>query len=210
MRKTGNRDWHVILVDNGGNSTLERFADRDDITVLATPHSLGFAEANNFALTHGPIHGDFVCFLNQDTVSNEDWLEACADCLRRDPSIGAVSPLITNYDATDWDEAFRTCARANAALSDRLREGVSADTSDLPPFVPVPEITAAAMVVRVEALRKSGPFDPIFGSYYEDYDLCRRIAAAGYQVGICTRGRVGHFGGSVSTDRTTSQRQVPL
>ncbi|MGQ9761964.1 MAG: glycosyltransferase family 2 protein, partial [Thermogutta sp.] len=47
-----------------------------------------------------------------------------------------------------------------------------------------------------------------YGSYYEDYDLCRRIAAAGYQVGICTRGRVGHYGGSVTVDRQTYIRRA--
>ncbi|WP_460166659.1 glycosyltransferase family 2 protein [Thermostilla marina] len=201
-------EWHLILVDNGGNNSLEPYVSQSNVTFLATPRPLGFAEANNFALVNAKIDGELVCFLNQDTVSNEDWLGACADCFRRDPSIGAVSPLITNYDGTDWDEAFRACARADAALMECLAEGVSADPSDLPPFIPVPEITAAAMVVRVEALGKSGPFDPIFGSYYEDYDLCRRIAAAGYRVGICTRGRVGHFGGSVSTDRAAAQRRA--
>jgi GT2 family glycosyltransferase len=117
-------------------------------------------------------------------------------------------PLITNYDGTAWDEAFLTCAKADRKLASRLQQGLHADLSDLPEFIPVPEITAAAMVIRKEALLKAGPFDPIYGSYYEDYDLCRRIARAGYQVGICTRGRVGHYGGSVTTDRAAYCRRA--
>lgn len=200
--------YEVILVDNGGNSALEVYADRRNVHIIKTPRGLGFAEANNYALVHGGVRGNMVCFLNQDTASGPGWLDACAGLLERRSDIGAVMPLITNYDGTAWDEAFGTCARAAPSLAARLTAGPQADLSDLPEFVAVPEITAAAMVVRTAALLKAGPFDPIYGSYYEDYDLCRRIAAAGYQVGICTRGRVGHFGGSVTSSPAAYRRRA--
>lgn len=208
LREACRGDWRVILVDNGGNTRLAPYAAWPNVTLLQTPRSLGFAEANNFALVQGDIRGEAVCFLNQDTVSGPGWLDACVALMKRQPDIGAVMPLITDYGGTAWDEAFRTCARASRELSARLEQGVTAELSDLPPFVPVPEITAAAMVVRTAALAQAGPFDPIYGSYYEDYDLCRRIAAAGYAVGICTRGRIGHYGGSVTTDRAAYLRRA--
>ena len=201
-------ECEVILVDNGGNSALEVYVDRPNVRIIRTPRTLGFAEANNYALVHGGVDGKVVCFLNQDTLSGPGWLDACVDLMNRRADIGAVMPLITNYDGTDWDEAFRTCAKAAPNLAARLAAGPQADLSDLPEFVAVPEITAAAMVVRTEALLKAGPFDPIYGSYYEDYDLCRRIAAAGYQVGICRRGRVGHYGGSVTSSPAAYRRRA--
>lgn len=199
----------LVLVDNGGNTCIDSLdLTGFDAMVLRCERPMGFAEANNFALLNGSLDSEFVCFLNQDTISREDWLSACIGVLRADESIGAVMPLIENYEATAWDEAFLTCCRATPALHERLSRGVFARTDDFPPFMEIPEITAAAMVVRTEALLKAGPFDPIYGSYYEDYDLCRRIAQAGYKVGICTRGRVGHFGGSVTTDRRTYARRA--
>ena len=208
LRQACAGDCEVILVDNGGNSGLEAYGELWNVQLIKTPRSLGFAEANNYALVHGGTGGNAVCFLNQDTVSGVGWLDACVELLESRSDIGAVMPLITNYDGTAWDEAFGTCARAAPRLAARLAEGLQADLSDLPEFVAVPEITAAAMVVRTEALLKAGPFDPIYGSYYEDYDLCRRIAAAGYQVGICTRGRVGHFGGSVTNSAAAYRRRA--
>ncbi len=198
----------LILVDNGGNSRLESYSALSNIEILTTPSNLGFAEANNYALVHGNILAEAVCFLNQDTLSRSGWLEACLACLQEDPAVGAVMPMIENYEATDWDAAFRTCCKAEPRLWARVQEGVNAGFDDFPPFVAVPEITAAAMMVRRDALLKAGPFDPIYGSYYEDYDLCRRIAAAGYKVGICTRGRVGHFGGSVTTSGRAYRRRA--
>jgi GT2 family glycosyltransferase len=167
-----------------------------------------FSEANNYALINGGMGSEYVCFLNQDTISREDWLSACLEVMNQDEQIGAVIPLIENYEGTAWDEAFVTCARANPDLYARVQQGVEVSFHHLPAFIEVPEITAAAMVVRTEALKKAGPFDPIYGSYYEDYDLCRRIAAAGYKVGICTRGRVGHYGGSVTTDKKAYRRRA--
>ncbi len=61
---------HLVLVDNTGNTILD---DLDftgfDYEVISTPHPMGFAEANNYALSHASYLEKFVLFLNQDTVS---------------------------------------------------------------------------------------------------------------------------------------------
>jgi GT2 family glycosyltransferase len=199
----------LVLVENDG-SACGGAVDLGGVEakVLRPPRPMGFAEVNNFALRHIEFDTEAVCFLNQDTVTRQAWLHACLDCLEADATLGAVMPLIENYDGTGWDEAFLTCAKASPGLYAALQQGVGACVEHLPPFIAVPEITAAAMVVRTEALVKAGPFDPIYGSYYEDYDLCRRISAVGYKVGICTRGRVGHYGGSVTTDQRAYLRRA--
>jgi hypothetical protein len=73
----------------------------------------------------------------------------------------------------------------------------------------VPKVTAAAMLVRTQALVRSGPFDPIFRTSggYEDDDLCRRIRLAGYRVGVCGRGRAWHYtASSLVTDASRHHR----
>jgi GT2 family glycosyltransferase len=40
------------------------------------------------------------------------------------------------------------------------------------------------MMIRREAWDAVGGFDPRFFLYYEDIDLCRRVRAAGWEVGI--------------------------
>ncbi|MFO1092543.1 MAG: glycosyltransferase family 2 protein [Planctomycetaceae bacterium] len=75
-------------------------------------------------------------------------------------------------------------------------------------FYDVPQVSAAALVVRTSALEQAGPFDPIFGSYYEDYDLCRRLRAAGYRVGICSRGVVYHYNGSSTTTAAAQSKRM--
>ncbi len=56
-------------------------------------------------------------------------------------------------------------------------------------------------------LAEVGGFDPIFGSYCEDYDLCRRIREAGYQTGVVPASRIGHFDGSATRTRQAELRR---
>jgi GT2 family glycosyltransferase len=203
LRQASSERLRLILVDNVGNTVLD---DLDlsafDAIRLTCEWPMGFAEANNFALVNGGTQGKYVCFLNQDTTSGDGWLDACIALMRERPDLGAVSPLLHTSDGESWDEGFRECARKSAELWRRLEDG-----EELDPWHEVPTITAAAMVVRTDLLREVGPFDPIYGSYYEDYDLCRRITAAGKRIGICTRARVRHFGGSVSVDPEARRRR---
>jgi len=198
----------LVLVDNVGNSCIESVAVEGlDPIVLRCNEPLGFAEANNFALQQIDWDTEAVCFLNQDTTSGEGWLTACVECLRRDPQLGAVSPMIRTYDWQDWDPAFRDCAKDSPQLVREMDSDAEGGSHDEPCYE-VPQITAAAMVIRTSILGRVGPFDPIFGSYFEDYDLCRRIGEAGSKLGICTGGEIAHFSGSATTDDATRRKRT--
>ncbi len=205
--------WQFCLVDNDEDGKIvSQMSHEPTIYNRKTPAIFPFAQANNFALVNMDLTEPYVCFLNQDTKSYPGWLDTCVEVLERRPEVGAVMPLITTYDGDGWDSSFLTCAKAApelfACLSASPPEQVNG--SRLNEFYPVPEITAAAMVVRASVLKQVGPFDPVFQSYYEDYDLCRRIRAAGYEVGICPRGRVAHYGGSATQTRAAHWRRARL
>ena len=193
-----------MLVDNSGNSNINSF----DLScfraeVLKTPRALGFAEANNYALLQASHLEDTVLFLNQDTISTEGWLSNCVECLRLSPDIGAVAPLTAAYDWEGWDPHFLESAKK----SDDFRKDFDAG-APLKMLYEVPAIPAAAMVIRTDMLKVIGPFDPIYGSYYEDYDLCRRIRESAYKVVICTIGKIAHYSGSATTTKAAEDRRA--
>jgi GT2 family glycosyltransferase len=195
---------HVVLVDNSGNDgAIPDHCPQFEYTVIRTPEPLGFAEANNFALQHSGLESGATCFLNQDTISEPGWLDACLALFDEDSRLGAVSPLLRSYDDAGWDPGFRECASASAGFEQRAAAGESFSG-----LYEVPRVTAAAVVLRSDALRKSGPFDPVYGSYYEDYDLCLRIRRAGYRIGICGDGKVRHFSGSATTTEATRRKRM--
>ncbi len=191
---------HLVLLDNGGNARLDKLdlsafsAER-----LQSPRPLGFAEANNFALVNARQLGRVVLFLNQDTISTPAWIDRCLDLLRQEPDIGAVSPLLTTYEQDGWDPGFLECLPGKALPP--LEGG---------PFFFTERASAAALLVRSEALRQVGPFDPLFESYYEDFDLCRRLRAAGYSIAFARDAMVRHYGGSSTETLALDRRRMRL
>ena len=198
----GTDPLHLVLIDNAGNTIID---DLDlsafDAEVLSTPQPMGFAKANNFALVEASRLEDTVLFLNQDTISPPGWIDECLQVLETRSQLGAVSPLIRTYEDDGWDPSFLTCLseEQEAALKAHSIEEEIIFTRNAP---------APALLVRTDLLAKTGPFDPVYGSYYEDYDLCRRIRAQGYDVGFCRDARIRHFSGGSTTTEEQERRRM--
>ena len=193
---------HLVLVDNAGNTIID---DLDlspfRAEVLSTPRALGFAKANNFALVEASHLEETVLFLNQDTVSPPGWIDACLRSLETHPRLGAVSPCIRTYEDDGWDPSFLACLSdaQESALKENVVEEEIISTQNAP---------APALLVQTDTLEKAGPFDPVYGSYYEDYDLCRRIRAQGSDVGFCRDARIRHFSGGSTTTEEQERRRM--
>lgn len=194
---------HLLLVDNSGNSIIDRLdLSSFDVEVIRTPYPMGFAEANNYALIYASHLEESVLFLNQDTISTSGWVDACLRCFDEEEHLGAVSPLIRTYDGSGWDPSFLSCISDPIVLEDSSispGEGIWFPTVNAP---------APALILRTSVLREVGPFDPVFGSYYEDYDLCRRIREAGYVIGFCRSARIHHFSGSSTDSRERELKRM--
>ena len=190
---------HLCFVDNKNNPTLPSLdLSAFSVETIKTPHPMGFADANNFGIQQTQFESDYTVFLNQDTVSTEGWIDRCVDCFKADSQLGILSPGLRTYDLSEWEPNLLACVRECGQKID------SANTS----VVELQNVTAAAMMIRTDVLREVGPFDPIFGSYYEDYDLCRRVRNAGYKVAACPAAHVGHFSGSVTSTPEAHRRRT--
>lgn len=78
-----------IVVDNGStDATPEILARHPEAKVLVFPRALGFSHANNAA--RAAAEGEIVCFLNNDTQVDADWLKRPLQILTRDPRVAGV------------------------------------------------------------------------------------------------------------------------
>jgi N-acetylglucosaminyl-diphospho-decaprenol L-rhamnosyltransferase len=196
----------VLLVDNKDNTDLKS-EKLGTLTVncFKTPHPMGFADANNFALMKVPLSVPYISFLNQDTISQKHWLEEGLECLRQNPQIGAVSPMLKNYQGTNWDHDFQNSLCNQPDFKEKWLEETTSTVATQHHIVD--DIPATAMIIRTEIIKQTGPFDPFFGSYYEDYDLCMRIRKLNSQLAVCPLSKIFHYSGSISQSPEARKRR---
>jgi GT2 family glycosyltransferase len=125
---------------------------------------------------------DAVLFLTQETVIARQTIGELAAALESDPRCGVTGPLLCRRSEphTVWSAggSLRGVWRGTPR---HIGRGASADT--------IPATTAdvdwldgACLLVSREAFGAVGGFRDDLFLYWEDVDLCRRLAASGYHV----------------------------
>ncbi|MBV9599689.1 MAG: glycosyltransferase family 2 protein [Chloroflexi bacterium] len=189
----------TIVVDNASSDGSTEFLERHfpRLTLVPLSKNVGFAQGNNVAFKYS--RGEYVAFLNSDTVLSSDCLFELVRLLDSDPHTGAVVPKIYQMDR-GGDTALIECAGAefnNLGFC----WGRGAGQRDGPRFGTarqVPALTACATVVRRNALNGEPPFDAKLFMYYEELDLSLRLRGRGYKIMYAPSAVVWHRrGGSV-------------
>lgn len=206
---TAGLNFELILADNASvDASRERFNDDPRITYLHSEENLGFGRANNLALTRA--QGRNVIFLNSDTLLTDNALKALSDYLDAHPSVGAVGPNLLNADGTPGQSFMRFYPSLWAefdtfwdGLPSLLRYGRRRFYNFGRRPLEVAVISGAALCVRRSMLDAVGAFDPDFFMYYEDTELCYRMAAAGWKLVNLPSVRIIHLGGASSGNLTT-------
>ena len=72
----------------------------------------------------------------------------------------------------------------------------------------VPWVLGAALAVRRSAFDAAGGFDERYFMYYEEVDLCRRLADAGVATRFTPAAAIGHVGGASTRRSASMEREV--
>ena len=182
----------VIVVDNhsadGSRDYLEETFRQVQFYWLT--ENLGFAKACNLGLKHST--GEYILFLNPDTIVSEDCFENCIDFLASHPQSGALgvrmidesgvflkeskrafpSPVTSFFKLTGLARLFPRSARFAKYYLGNLSEGQTHE---------VDVLAGAFMMIKKSVLDITGGFDEAFFMYGEDIDLSYRIQKQGYK-----------------------------
>lgn len=169
----------LILVDNGSSDETAGIESWiSGATIIRLNRNIGYPRACNLALAQAG--GEMVLFLNNDIELGFGAVEAAMARLRSSAEIGAVGGKIIR--------SHGLLQEAGCIIwQDGSAQGYMRDAAPLAPeanFVrEVDFCSGAFLLCRTAAVRKLGGFDPDFDpAYYEEADLCVRMAAAGYRV----------------------------
>jgi GT2 family glycosyltransferase len=196
----------VIVVDNNStDNSLEYLTSRfESVQFIPNKENHGFAKACNQGWQKAK--GDYVLFLNPDTIVPEDCFNKCISFFQSHPDAGGLgvkmldgsgkflkeskrafpSPLTSLYKLFGLAKLFPrsgTFARYHLGHLDENKNNE------------VDVLAGAFMMIRREVLDKVGSFDETFFMYGEDIDLSYRIQQAGYKNYYFAGTSIIHFKG---------------
>ena len=182
----------VIVVDNASSDGSVAHIQKHFpwVTCIASAENLGFGRANNLAAAQAK--GEFVLYLNPDTVVSEDNFHRALEVMRAQPEIGSMgcrmidgsghflpeskrglpTPAVALYRILGLAKLFPKHPRFGAYYAGQLSPEESG-------YVDVH--CGAWMLMRGSVLQEIGGFDEAFFMYGEDIDLSYRVLQAGYR-----------------------------
>ncbi|MGH1465063.1 MAG: glycosyltransferase family 2 protein [Cognatishimia sp.] len=227
LREMRDMPGALLIVDNdsgdGSFETIQTAVKEKGWTsprvqVLQSGHNGGFGAGNNVGIRHGFSHGingkapDFVYILNSDAFPETGAISVLRDHLVRNPKTGIAGSYIHGPEGDPHLTAFRFPS-VLGELEGAARFGpISRLLKNSIVPLPIPEqsctvdwLAGASMMIRGEVLDEIGLFDEAFFLYFEETDLCRRAALAGWLTDYVHTSSVMHIG-SVSTGMKTWDR----
>lgn len=207
--------YEVLIVNNGGEVSELEASNTEQLKIISAKNNIGFSRANNLGLQHAV--GEFVLFLNADTLFTESILEACLEQLAN-PEVGALSCKLVYPDNRRQlnfhrgHQLFRKLWMRNpfALKWCKTTEKVA---NELQQLIAKHEKThctdwvsgAFLMMRRKDILERNWYWDEDFFMYWEDVELCHRIRQSGKQVLYYADKQIIHIGGGGETGFNTKR-----
>lgn len=175
----------LVVVDNASRDAtreiLAREADWARVVLEATNH--GFGRGCNLGFAHVQSH--YTLFLNPDAAIEPDALRTMLDFMESRASAGIVGPATLVSERSDLFQPTGPYPTPWSLVRDALP--FLRRRSDAVPIVPGSApmrtgwVCGAILMIRTDLVRRLNGFDPRFFLYWEEVDLCRRAAHAGYE-----------------------------
>ena len=185
IRHSTNNPYELIVVNNGSSDGTSEYLDSiraDGVKIKHNSENLGFVDACNQGAELAA--GEYLVFLNNDTIPGAGWLEALVETAENDPSIGAVGAKLLYPDGVLQEAGSLVFSDGTAWNYGK------GDNPNKPEYSYVREssyCSAACLLIRRELFVKIGGFDRRYSpAYWEDADLAFEIRKRGYQSRIST------------------------
>ncbi|HUW64271.1 MAG TPA: glycosyltransferase family 2 protein [Spirochaetia bacterium] len=200
----------VIVVDDASPDDAAQQVTReygDRVTMVRNARNLGFAGACNRGAA--VASGKYVVFLNNDTLSTNDWLTPMLRAAA-DPRVGIVGAKLLFPDHTVQHAGVWFASNGRFPLTPVHVHFGSAGITDPAVNTPgeVPAVTGACMLVDRRLFLGVGGFDEAYDMSCEDIDLCMKVREKGRVIRYEPEAVLIHFERQTRQDLAT-EKDVP-
>jgi len=201
-----NIDGEIIVIDNHStDGSFDFFKNRfPKVTFIWNKTNTGFAKANNQALHIAK--GDFILFLNPDTIVSEECFQKCLSFIQlknnqialgikmldgsgqflKESKRSFPTPAVSFYKLSGLSKLFPRSKTFSKYHLGNLNENENHR---------VDVLAGAFMLIPKKILDITGGFDEAFFMYGEDIDLSYRIQKAGFENYYFAESAIIHFKG---------------
>ena len=184
IKKNNYEKWEVIVVDNGSVDgsieMLERdFGLMDNFYLVKLGQNLGPALARNRGVERA--NGKIICFLDNDTEVDPDWIKNAVKYFEEDLQIGILQCkllMLENKKRYDYAGEYLSSLGFLIHRADYGEE----DSGQYDNSVEILAAKSAGMFIRRDVFQKIGGFDPDYFIFVEETDLGWRTWLAGYKA----------------------------
>lgn len=220
LRATNGFDAEVIVVDNNStDGSMQMVAEKFPTVIrIENKDNAGFGRANNQGVAIAK--GEYILFLNPDTVMPEDFFTKTIGYMDAHPEAGSIGPKLLDGKGQFAPDGKKSFPSLSVAIFKTT--GINKVFSKSPYFnkyyavhigenetAAVDVLSGCCMLVRTNVLPKiGGAFDEDYFMYCEDVDLSYRIQKAGYQNIYFPEATLIHYKGESTRKATLSYVRI--
>jgi GT2 family glycosyltransferase len=163
----------AIVVDNASRDASVAVAEAAGAQVLRNVRNEGYGRANTLGVA-AASQAERVLILNPDLILQPGAVDALLAAARAYPDAGLLAPRLVEPDGRFFYQPRSLLAPylTNPKGKRSLPEGDAC----------APFLSGACLMIRRDLFLELGGFDPNIFLFYEDDDLCRRVAQAGHAL----------------------------
>lgn len=189
-QKAANLSFEVIVVDNASSDGTAEWVEKEfskQVTLVRSPENGGYASGNNLGAKSA--RGQYLVFLNPDTVVAEKWLVSLLSTLRSQSDVAAVCSKVLYFQKPQKVNSIGVFM-STLGFSGSLGDGQPTEqyAAPMPLFAP----TGCSFIISADQFAQLGGFDESFFLYEDDTDLGWRIHNRGGSVGLAPDSLVMH------------------
>lgn len=199
----------VLVVDNNSSDGMISGIEKDFPGIRFIKNSVNGGFANGCNLGASVAEGEFLLFLNPDTVILEKEVGKLLSAAQQNPDATLLSCRQVSEKGKEGRPygqfpSIRNMTGIQRSFSGNSRKDIPGDAQG---SILYPDwVSGSVILISKKAFQHIGGFDEDFWMYYEDVDLCKRIHDSGGRVVFLRNVTIEHnHGGSSRVNlKTTS------
>ncbi len=187
LKKITYPNFEIIVTDNNSSDDSVNHIRKNfpEVIIFENERNEGYAGGCNRGSEIAK--GEYLLFLNNDTIHQPNWIEPLVSLLKENPQIAAVQPKLLNY----YQKNLFDYAGAAGGMMDififpfargRIFNEQEIDSNQYDFKKEIFWSSGTAFLVRRTAFDKAGKFDELFFAHMEEIDLCWKFHLLGFNV----------------------------